>query len=126
MARYRAIGPRRFDRSASARTESGSGGCATRRPARGRHAFPLGVARADFDHDGDVDMVVGASSGQPAPRQREHGPVEGPHQHPLILAASVLVNNDRTLGDSTYEVRRVRFFAATRTRAVGAFFQRRS
>ena len=31
----------------------------------------------------------------------------------------------RTLSDSTYEVRRVRFFAATRARAVGAFFQRR-
>jgi hypothetical protein len=68
----------------------------------------------------------GRSSGQPAPRPRECGPVEGPHQHPLILAASVLVNNDRTLGDATYEVRRVRFFAATRPRAVGAFFQRRS
>lgn len=68
----------------------------------------------------------GRSSGQPAPRQRERGPVEGPHQHPLILAASVPVNSDRTLGDSTYEVRRVCFFAATRTRAVGALFQRRS
>ncbi len=32
------------------------------RLAQIRHACPLGVAWADFDHDGDVDMVVGSST----------------------------------------------------------------